>query len=674
MNHLTERVKTWMLGIGERLRPAAKQVEKVLPEAEAGDWAVLVVVLVGIVFCLWWLLSRSMPATLDQVAELMDGTRRKYREFIPAGLWYGALAHLALWIPLLGMIRFWPKRRAARFLGGPDGVESQLRPASDRHFWTVLALIVLVAAGVRWTRMDLSYWGDEGWAVTRYAHGNWRPMDRSVPQGEMRFFPALWDQAFFDDTTGGNHYLFTITQRLTLDLWRSVAGLPREAFSETISRLPSFLAGLACLPLLACMLRWWGRPRVGLWATFFLAAHPMHLRYSSEARGYALMLCYLLAMIWFAALALQSGKWRWWLFFALAELLTVYSWKGVYYGLAVTNAAIFFMILFGNVDTTDLTGSIRRARWVSAGRWMMANLLALGVFVHLVMPCIMQSPEALRAAGGRPMDLTWMKQELAQVFTGTPWMIDPDNSSIVAVNRLWKAFPVMVWALFAGYATAVLLGLVAILRQSPRLGVLCGALILSCAMGALHFKLKVHAEWQTWYSFYILPAICTIVAFGVAEMVRQSGRWLRGGGSWVAGTVVVMAVLFLVGPQTKVMATSPIEANREAFLTTRGQHEPWMYREPSNIFTVYLWRHIALYDPRAETHVRDGASLQARIEEVREADGELYVIMGERELSRVLSGDMVEMLENPALFTPLETFYSQDPALTLRAFRYTGPR
>ncbi len=674
MNRYLARVTPWLSGIGNRLRPLGKRAERLLPRAEAGDWTVFLIALAGVVFCAWWLLSREMPATLAEVAELMDGTRRKYREFIAPGLWYGAIVHLMLWIPLLLMVRVWPKGGTARFLGGPDGLESQRHPSNGRYFWTVLALIVIVAAAVRWTRMDLSYWGDEGWAVTRYSHGNWRPMDRSEPQGEMRFFPALWDQAFFDDTTGGNHYLFTVVQRLTLDTWRTITGLPRESFDETISRLPSLIAGLACLPLLACMLRWWGRPRVGLWAAFFLAAHPMHLRYSSEARGYALMLCYLLAMIWFAALALQSGHWRWWLFFAVAELLAVYSWKGVYYGLGVTNAAIFFMILFGKVDPATLTGSPQRARWVAAGRWLMANLLAFGVFVHLLMPCIMQTPEAMRAVGGRPMDGTWLRQELAQVFTGTPWQIDPENPSLVAVARLWRHYPVVVWTLFAGYAAVLAIGIVTILRQCPRLGVLCGALIVSCVIGALHFKYKVHAEWQTWYSFYILPAICITAAFGVAELTRQSGRWLRGRASWITGTAVAAAVLLMAAPQTVVMASTPLEANREAFELTRGQHEPWGYREPSNIFTVYLWRHIALYDPRADTRVRDGAALATRIEEVKKAGGELYVVMGERELSRVLSGDMVEMLEDPALFTLMKTFYSQDPALTLRAYHYTGPR
>ena len=305
---------------------------------------------------------------------------------------------------------------------------------------------------------------------------------------------------------------------------------------------------------------------------------------------------------------------------------------------------------------------------------MMANALAAAIFVHLAMPCVMQTPEAIKSVGGRPMDGLWMRQELSQVFLGTPWMIDPANPSIVAVAKLWRNFPVMVWALFVGYGFVLAVGIYAILRQTPRLGVLCGGLIFSCLLGALHFKYRVHAEWQTWYSFYILPAICVVAAFGVAELIRQAGRWLHGGGAWVTGTIVAVAVVLITTPQTTVLLTAPIEANREAFLATRGKHEPWGFHDASNVFTVYLWRHIGLYDPRADTKVRDGASLKARIEEVRKAKGELYVVMGERELSRVLSGDMVEMLEDPSLFTPIQTFYSQDPALTLIAFHYTGPR
>ncbi|MCP5540861.1 MAG: glycosyltransferase family 39 protein [Akkermansiaceae bacterium] len=681
MNRGLFRPKFWWSAVRSRARMVPERLPWLLPKAEPGDWLVFLLGAAIALFCGGWILSKPLTLSLDEIAQLADGTRRKYREFLAPGLWLGAAFDLAAMVALLLVARFWPKGGAARFPGSASegGTDPSPEPGtretlSNRRFWAILLVVIAASAVPRWERLDLSYWGDEGWAVVRYGHGIWKPSDRTKPQGEMRFYPSLWEQAFFDDTTGGNHYFFSATQRLALDAWRAITGRPREAFDETISRLPSFFAGLACLPLLAGLLRWWGRPRAGLWAAFFLAAHPMHLRYSSEARGYAIMLCYLLAMIWFAALALQSGRWRWWLFFGLAQLLALYSWKGVYYGVAVTNLAVFLMICFGRVETSGLDGSVRRSRSVTAGRWIMVSLLSGGVFAHLVMPCLLQSPEGMRIAGGVPMNGLWLRQELSHIFTGTPWRIDPHHPSIAATFRLFKQWPVLCGALAAGYAVLLVTGSVALARQCPRLAILCAALILSCILGALHFKYRVHMEWQVWYSYYIIPAICVVVAFGATEIGRQSQRWLPQAGPWIAGLVVVTGTLLTVGPQTRLMIHSPLEANREAFQITRGAHEPMWQSGPSKIFTVYLWRHIALYDPRGDTHCRDAASLKAKIAEVRAADGELYVVMGENLLSRALSGDMVEMLEDTSLFTPVRQFYSQEPPLSLYVFRYTGPR
>lgn len=660
------RIRNWLES--PQFRSIASRV---LPNASRGDWVVFCLAVLGTLYCIWFLSTNPLPASLEDLSKLADGTKRKYREFLAPGLWYGTLAHLIAWSPLVLFARFWPKGAGAQF-DIPRSPSPSRPPLSAGRFGIILTLIVLASGVVRWQRMDLSYWGDEGWAVTRYSHGVYRPTDRSVPQGTMRFMPSHWDQAFFDDTTGGNHYLFTVVQRLTLDTWRAVTGKPREAFDETVSRLPSFFSGLACLLILAGMLRWWGRSRTGLWAAFFLAAHPMHLRYSSEARGYSLMLCYLLAVIWFAALALRSGRWRWWLFFGLAEFLAFYSWKGVYYGLAAVNLVVLMMICCGKF--TPGTEQNRHARFVAVGRWLAVSLLAGGLLAHLVMPCLLQAPEAITRAGGRPMDYSWLQNTTSLIFTGAPWHIDPESPALVGTRRLLRVYPGISWSLIVLLGVLLVAGgLVLTVRRRP-LALLCFALLISCVAGALDFKFRIHAEWQSWYSFYVLPTICTILAFGANALTQLTRERLPRSGPWLTGTAIAGAFVLMVTPLTVYMMSYPFEANREAFEVTRGKHEPLGYKEPSNIFTVYLWRHIDLYDPRADTHTRDAAALRAKIEEVRRAHGDLYVVMGERELSKLLSGDMVAMLEDESLFTHEETFPSLDPALTLSVYHYTGPK
>ncbi|MEZ5433727.1 MAG: hypothetical protein R3F31_21690 [Verrucomicrobiales bacterium] len=101
----------------------------------------------------------------------------------------------------------------------------------------------------------------------------------------------------------------------------------------------------------------------------------MHLRYSSEARGYSLMLCFLLATLWFSGLALKTGRWRWWLLFGLAEFLTMFL-EGHLLRAGLLNLVLVLILLFAPLQPDRPAG---RARWVSIGRWTAASLLPRAV-------------------------------------------------------------------------------------------------------------------------------------------------------------------------------------------------------------------------------------------------------------------------------------------------------
>lgn len=647
-----------------------------LPRARLSDWVVFVLAVLAVVSGLVWLLFKEHPWTLADIADLSKKGSRRYRDYLEPGLWLGALLSVLAVSPLVVFARWWPRGSGARYqVKSPLVSARQPERVERQRFIILLSLILTAAAALRWERLDLSYWGDEGWAVTRYSHGSWRPQDRVDAQGQMRFWESHWAQAFFDDHTGGNHYLFTVAQHFALDVWRGLAGLPREAFSDPVSRLPSFFAGIGSIALLGGLFRWAGLSRTGLWAAFLLALHPMHLRYSSEARGYAMMLFFLIATLWLAALALHSGRWRWWLLFGLCEFLTLYSWKGISYGLACLNLALLAIIIFGPAEK----GAPRipaGARLVTGGRWLAANLLAAGLYLRLVGPCLLQTRLAMEIAGGQPMYLPWLKDTIAQVLTGTPWTLHGSNPGLTALNRLAAAYPLPSSLIAMVFVACFISGIAAIRRRWPRLGLVCLALVVSSILGPLHFKYRLEMEWQTWYSFYLVPTVAILLAFGIVAWQEKVSRFfprLPGAGpatAYLAG----LCLLALQLPQTIYSINHPIEANREAFMATRGRHEPLGHKGPSNVYTVYLWRHIGVYDPRAETKVRTAPDLKKKIEQVLHTNGELYVVMGEPALSRLLSGDMVAMLEDPALFTPTETFWAQNDSLTLRVFHYTGPR
>jgi hypothetical protein len=90
-------------------------------------------------------------------------------------------------------------------------------------------------------------------------------------------------------------------------------------------RLPSLLAGVATIPLVFAV----GRRTVGTSAALVACAlatfSPFLVYYSAEARGYALMVVFVLLAALAVLLAVERGGRRWWVLFAVASCAAVYS-------------------------------------------------------------------------------------------------------------------------------------------------------------------------------------------------------------------------------------------------------------------------------------------------------------------------------------------------------------
>jgi mannosyltransferase len=95
--------------------------------------------------------------------------------------------------------------------------------------------------------------------------------------------------------------------------------------SEFAVRLPALIAGTLTIPLCLVFGRTIGRSQAGLWLALLLAFSPFHLRYSQEARQYALLL--LLSLLSFVLLyrAMQQPRRSIWFCFGLVTVLNVYN-------------------------------------------------------------------------------------------------------------------------------------------------------------------------------------------------------------------------------------------------------------------------------------------------------------------------------------------------------------
>jgi len=128
--------------------------------------------------------------------------------------------------------------------------------------WWPLAGLVVLAAGLRFTTLDLqSFWYDEAFTPVHVLHSSLWATLRSVTHTENT--PPLW-------------YLIA---------WLDARVL---GSGELALRLPSALAGVATVPVAWAIGRELAGRRAGLIAAALVAVNPLFVWYSQEARAYAL--------------------------------------------------------------------------------------------------------------------------------------------------------------------------------------------------------------------------------------------------------------------------------------------------------------------------------------------------------------------------------------------------
>lgn len=628
--------------------------------------------LVAAIACLRYLDQARAPEKMRFTKQAAQGLKHHLSDYVEMGLWKGALLHALVSIPLLLTVRWWGKARTSTIETRPAAPSHSLNP---RWFLALLAVLLVAATALRLPRMSLSYWGDEGWALSAYVHGNYKPADGSDWQGPLVHKPVPWSATFWSDSNGGNHYCFSVLQRLTLDAWRAIYNLPATAFDEAVSRLPPLAFGLASIALAAFFLRWLGRPRAGLLLALLLTLHPWHIRYSTEARGYALMLFFFIAFLWLLLFAARDGRWRGWIGAGIAAFLCVWSWKLAALSVVAASAVVLLHLLFARRGGLSPL-SDWPARLSAVARLLVATLTGGVLCVALVMPAVVQSPEvtARFQKMGKPMNLEWLENSLSGVFIGVPWRRSvPENPVEAPLAEALADRPFVASLGIFGTCAIMLLGLATLLRRYPLAAHLCLAVFAASIIGAALFKWRLRVEWIYWY-FYplVLPAALLLTA-GLDSLLSPSrARWRLP--LACSAALVPAAWLLTLLPFLRLSLIHPYEAQRESFLHTRGRHEPWgphgPFTGPSKIITCHLWRHIDLYDPRALLTIRDAPSLIAQMRRADAIDGELYFIVGMVGFAEATTPGLMALLRNPAHFEPAEKLWAQEHIHHLEAFHY----
>lgn len=277
--------------------------------------------------CLWWLAGNM--DWLERPDEEGLSRRRALEFLVRNSLWWSTLAAgvvslvLAAWggVSLARGGRGWLSPAPG---GSPAGLAESPAARAGRWFWVALCLILIAGAALRIPRLGHSHYNDESHNYTRQLSGVWQNFGEEA----SRFRTPTWTDTAFGNQTGNNGFLHSILARLSLERWKRVAGVSEGEMVEWPPRLPPFVAGMVAVALAALIGRRVGWPVAGLAAAFFLALHPWHVRFSTEARGYSLMMAALLASWYFLSAALQTGSWRHWLGHAFAVLVALWAHLG----------------------------------------------------------------------------------------------------------------------------------------------------------------------------------------------------------------------------------------------------------------------------------------------------------------------------------------------------------
>ena len=624
--------------------------------------------LLWVLFCVVWAIVARKPwDTLAFDAEL-SSKRTPMQDFRAAGLWIGLVLSGLMGVLLLTLKRWWAGPEAGPVIPALPA-DTNLR---TRWFFLILITLIAWAAWLRWPAMTLSFWGDEGMMFCDFVHGKWQPALRGGSvQGDLKFNPVTWDRAFFSDYSGANHWLSSHLQRVALKTWQSLTHQPVWAFEEWVVRLVPLTAGLASLAALAGWLRWMGRPGAGLLAAAVLAVHPSHVRFSVEARGYSLMLLFFILTLWAVTRALRYGRKRDWCWVGLAQFLVMYSWKCGLYALVFVNLVVAVRLLWGRIP-------IGSARPVAVVRWMASGLIGAMLFLPLAVSSHLQISKSIWEVRGRakPMEAEWRRNLISETLVGIPWHDEEAaNPRDVSLTRQMQQTPWTKAALLI-LALILLCGMVRLWRQDRFLAWLCLGVLGSGVAAAAHFKYSLRVELLTWYLLYNLPVLALI--FSVALTPRPGAskdgwrRWparRRSIGWGLASTGGLLALTTVSAPMVRDFRKFPRENYKQAWMLTRGNHEPRGYAGPSNVYTAWLWRHTDAYDPREDMYVRTAGALDSKMALARSSGGEFYMIVGLRRFSEVICADVIKALRDPAKFEHLTTFWGVEALNTLDVYK-----
>lgn len=605
----------------------------------------------------WTLLALGLLAWMAVPGPRASKAALKLAEAHAAGHAAGTTDYVAYWIPraaLGGLAAAGLLLLATRWLVRPLPVAPPVlsKPSPPHHGRILAGFTALVIGWSAWAnapRLEFGLWGDEESTMRKSVVGQFeRNRD-----GRLELDAVSWTETVFRYRDPNNHPLNSVLSRLSHTAF--ARGLTRPDgfyFDERAMRLPVFAAGLLGLAAVAWVGWTLGKPALGGLAVLLLALHPWFVRYGSETRGYGFLLLFTPLALGFLIRAAQTGRWRWWIGYGIAQFLILWSYPGALHLLVALNFSAGCLVVFLTRD--------RNWRLAQTGRWLTSCVLGAVLCTLLMLPLVQPLLYYLKTPRMQgPMPAAWYPDALAWLFTGIPWKAwDTANplcwSWQQALSGPWLGGAV------AALGLAGLGGLAGWWKQGGIFRCLIPALVLHAAL----FLLQSSLTGSFVYAWYLFPALTGIVLLASGLMllpvpVRTAGLILLAL-PWAAGTL----------PAVRLLRAHPVEQMREGTKLTRAISLPSDPRI-DGVMTIDILMTTRGYDPAVLPLPADNPDqFKACLREADLQKKPLFVHFGSPGFAGQARPQVMALIRDPALFEEIATLPGMDGPYTRQVFRY----
>jgi len=210
----------------------------------------------------------------------------------------------------------WGRLRGWGQGGGVAG--GQARPGTPAWHWAAMAALTALALGLRLWRLNSSLWFDEVLTLLDFARP---PLGTIVSSFQSQ----------------NQHMLYSVLAHLSIEgLGESAAAL----------RLPAVLFGVASLWALFLLGRRVAGVSEALAACALMTVSYHHIWFSQNARGYTGLLLFATLATWLWLEAVDRGEWRWWMGYAIAVWLGLWTNLTMVFVLAA-HGLLYLVLLIG---------------------------------------------------------------------------------------------------------------------------------------------------------------------------------------------------------------------------------------------------------------------------------------------------------------------------------------